>query len=278
MTQGARNSRAAIRTAHPGPYGSAPVAAPDRPDGVHCHYGPPVAISTQRWGLAAGGVRHRVEVTGSYQRTVRWFVDDELLASSTTSGDRVRLRPGDRIRGERKAVQPAGLGVLQVRFSAGGRSRRVTWHPAEGGRAPGGLPRSGLDLDPEPGSPAARKDERIRRHPRRHALLATAAGAVQVVVPLLLGLLAVRWVVDLPWPGVDVPALPLPDLPALPTLDLPPPPGWLRRVAAVLQYTWPVLLAAGLAAAELRRRRRQDALKAALRAEAGRPPSAPPAS
>jgi hypothetical protein len=232
--------------------------------------------TTQRWQLAAGGVRHRVETAGSFLRTVRWFVDDQLLASTSASGDRVRLRPGDRIRGERRVVEERELGAVEVRFTASGRPRRVTWHPPDTGRAATlGSARGGLDLDPEPGSAAARREERMRRHPRRYAVLATAVGAVQVVLPLLLGLLAVRLVADLPWPEVDLPVLPLPDLPALPSVDLPPPPGWVRRVAGVLQYTWPVLLAAALAAVELRRRRRQDELKARLRAAASEPPAGP---
>ena len=226
---------------------------------------------TQAWELVAHQVRHRVEVAGSFVRVVRWYADGELVASAQTYGDRIRIRPGDRLRGGRKDVGRSELGVLEVRFTATGRSRRVTAHPAEGGTAAqvmAELGLSGLDLDPEPGSAAARRDERFRRHPRRSAAVATVGGAAKVLVPVLLALLAVRMVPDIPWPDVDLPALPLPDLPALPRPDVQLP-RWVGQVAGVLQYAWPVLLAPLLVWVELRRRRRQDELKARLRAEAG---------
>ena len=215
-----------------------------------------------------------MEVSGSFIRLVRWSVDGELVASAQASGDRIRVRPGDRLRGARRDPARSDLGVLEVRFTATGRPRRVTWHPEEDGLASQvrtGLGLAGLDLDPEPGSPAAEREERFRRHPRRAAAVATASRAVGVLVSVLLALLAVRLLRDLPWPDADLPALPWPDLPALPWPEVELPavqvPHRVRQLAGVLQHVWPILLAPLLVWAELRRRRRQDERKARLRAE-----------
>ena len=238
-----------------------------------------VTSSTQGWELAVAGARHRVEVAGSFIRVLRWYVDGELVASAQASGDRIRLRPGDRLRGGRKDCERSGLGVIDVRFTVTGRPRRVTWHATESGTSAQvkvELGLGGLDLDPDPGSSAARREERIRRQPGRHAAVATAVGLGRVLVAVLAGLLVVRLLPDLPWPDVDLPAVPWPDLPAVPWPDVDLPdvqlPTWARRVAGVLHYAWPVLLAAVLAWAELRRRRRQDELKARLRAQSEQQP------
>lgn len=66
---------------------------------------------------------------------------------------------------------------------------------------------------------------------------------------------------QLSWPHIDWPDLPWPDW-QVPSL-----PDWLRELMAKLKYLWPVLLAAGLAHAEVRRRRQQDMRKARGTAE-----------
>ena len=231
----------------------------------------------QRWELDVGGRRHRVEVVGSFSRTVRWHVDGRLVATKRSSEDHLRLRPGDGL----DAGDEPDLGALRLSFSSLGRPRRVTWYdPDTGARALLGV--GGLDLDPEPGSPAARHEQRVRQHPRRYAALTVAGGVATIVLPLLLGLLAVRLAVALPWPDWHLPSVPWPDvdLPSVPLPDVDLPdwalPGWLSRVADALQLVWPVVLAVFLARAEVRRRRRQDELKARLREQAARPPSDDP--
>ena len=64
-------------------------------------------------------------------------------------------------------------------------------------RTPGS---GGVDLDPEPGSAAARREEWIRSHPRQHAARRGLTAALGVIVPILL-----LWL----WQRLDVP---LPEL------------------------------------------------------------------
>jgi hypothetical protein len=125
-------------------------------------------------------------------------------------------------------------------------------------------------FDPAPGTLAARLRAVEDRHPRlwaaRHVVLAAArvlAGLLGLAVLLqtllrpllewLAGLLPrVDWP-DLPWP--DLPSIPWPDVdwPDLPDVSLP---GWLAAVLATGKFWGPVLVAAVLAAREVRRKRR----------------------
>ena len=257
---------------------------------------------THGWDLTALGRRHRVEITGSFSRTISWYVDGQLVSAKTASEDSIQLKPGELPKesnrtAEAPSTQMLDVGVVGVRFTALGRPKRVTWYQAEGGVSAAAralLGSGGIDLDPEAGSPAALREERIRRHPRRHAATAVALGAGKVVAPILLGLLIVRLTVAIPWPdwnlpstpwpNIDLPSIPWPniDLPSIPWPDVNLPdwmlPDWMRWLAHKLQYIWPVILAAFLARREIKRRREQDALKARLKAEAqstGSPPTSP---
>ena len=102
----------------------------------------------------------------------------------------------------------------------------------------------------------------------RGASGAAAAGALAAVLGLwLLSRIHIPWPdwhLRLPWPHIDWPDVPWPDI-AIPWPDWQAPslPEWLRELMAKLKYVWPVLLAAGLAHAEVRRRRQQDEQKAA---------------
>lgn len=233
----------------------------------------------ERWHLAARGHRHRVEIVGSFSRTVTWFIDDRLVAGKRSMGDSVQLKPGDlpRRSGLRVQARPE-LGVLSLTFTALGRPRRVTWYGADGDLSAAAcalLGRGGIDLDPERGSPAARRENRMRRQPRWHLAAAVAGGLGRVVGPLLLGLLAVGLALAVPLPDWHLPSVPwldldLPTLP-LPRVDLPnwQAPGWISRLGDVVPYVGPVVLAYVVARAEIRRRRQQDLLKAELRAAAG---------
>ena len=79
---------------------------------------------------------------------------------------------------------------------------------------------------PAPGSAAEEYEDRIREHPTRYAAIATVGGVAKVVVPILIGLVVVRFAINLPFP--DVPTPDLPDLPSVPwpSIPLPDLPDW----------------------------------------------------
>lgn len=191
---------------------------------------------TQVWRLTVGGVEHRVVGRGGVRHLVQWYADGALVAQKGTAEGRFRLRSEEH-------------GTLEVRYGGLGRPRRATL--------------GGLDLVPEPGSPAAELEDRVRARPHLYAVVQTAGGVARVVVPILLTLVTVRLALSLPLPDLplpDLPRIPTPDLPAvpLPAVTLP---AWLRWVLENAHYVVPVVVAFVLAQAEIRRRRRQDALR-----------------
>jgi hypothetical protein len=198
-------------------------------------------VATQVWTSTVGGRAHRVEADEGFTRQLRWYVDDELVAEKRSTSEKVRLDG------------PAGR--VEVRFSTLGAPRRATVH--SGSAAFG---EQGLDLAPEPGSKAARREEAVRAHPERYALTQTVGGVAKVVVPIVLTVLFARFAFSLPLPRPDLPSLPRPDLPSLPLPDLPDwsAPGWVEAVLNVAHYVWPVVLAYVIARGEIKRRRRQD--------------------
>ena len=230
-------------------------------------------MGTQRWDLTVHGHSHRVQVQGSVLRTIRWHVDDELVATRRSTSENVSL----------EAETDIGS-TIEMQFDVLGHAKRATLYetsdtaPERVGGAVGIEGIGGIDLDPEPGSPAARREQRIREHPWRHATIATVGGVAKVVVPVLLGILVVRFAINLPWahwniplPDIKLPSISWPHVPwpEIPWPDVDPPnwrlPAWIRWVAKTTSYGWPVLLAALLAKLEVDRRREQDALKAELR-------------
>lgn len=215
------------------------------------------------------GRRHRVEASGSVSRRVQWYVDDELVAQKRSSQDQVEL----------EAKDDAGLGAVAVRFGALGKPRRATlFEPGAAedlnASASAVLGVGGLDLLPEPGSPAATYEDRVRANPQRYAVLTVLGGVAKVVVPILLAALVARIAVSLPLPDVNLPDLPWPDLPSIPWPslpsiawpDLPWPdwslPGWLSWLLDNVHFVWPVVLAYVLARREIKRRAKQDRLRA----------------
>jgi hypothetical protein len=224
--------------------------------------------ATQRWELVLRGQRHRVEMEGSLVRTTRWYLDDELVATKRSTRSSLSLAT------EAAVGQAVGQAV-GVSFGVLGDARRVTLFEDDD-KMPAtelaDIGTGGIDLDPEPGSRGARREQRIREHPWRHTVIATLGGLAKVVAPLLAALLVVRVAIEVPWPRwnvpwpeITLPSVPWPDVP-WPDVDLPDRlwPAWFRWVADKVSYVWPVLLALGLALAEVSRRRRQDALKAEL--------------
>lgn len=205
------------------------------------------------WTGVVDGHEQRVEVTGSVSRRVVWTIDGEVVLDKKTMDDKARLDGGDH-------------GRLLVIHSGLGAPRRATvFPPGEGALSIAGV--GGVDLTPEPGSKAAHYERRVIEHPRRHTLLATLGGVGSVVVPIVVAALLARVAVQLPWPSIDLPDLPLPDLPSLPRPDLPSlplpdlpdvtVPEWLRRVLDYAKYVWPVVLAYVIARSEIARRRKQ---------------------
>lgn len=217
--------------------------------------------AVQTWTLTIEGVGHRVEASGSLRHQVRWYVDGEQVAEKRAAEERLHLTSD-------------GHGALGVWFGVLGAPRRATFFPRDadglppGARALTGL--GGLDLEPEPDSPAAEHEDRVRAHPRRYAAIRTAGGVARVVVPLVVALLIARLAFSFDWPDWDLPDLPIPSLPALPWPDLPEIPvpdislpGWLRWILQNAKYVVPILVAFALARAEIQRRRKQDELREA---------------
>ena len=220
---------------------------------------------TERWLLTHEGAAHVVEIAPSgVGRRVTWTIDGAPVAAKTGHDDRVVLDGG-------------AHGALAVRLRPlVGPARRVTWWSEEqsaGALASALVGLGGLDLDPEPGSAAARREDWIRAHPRRYAarrIGTRAAGLVAVAVAVWLltqvVLPAIPWpdwrLPSIPWPSIPWPQIPWPSIP-WPDWSPPAVPEWLRSVARSVQFVWPVLLAALLVRAELRRRRDQDERKRA---------------
>ncbi|UAL28914.1 hypothetical protein K8W59_13980 [Nocardioides rotundus] len=204
----------------------------------------------ETWTADAAGAHHEVTISIGMRNSIAWSIDGEQVAEKVTMDDGPVLSYGGQ--------------AIKVR-TRHAKVRRVTLVEAEGPMAgAAALVRSGVELEPVPGSEAARRLEWIRDHPRLHALRSGALTA------LGLGLIALlTWLGSLiPWPSVDLPDIPVPTIPwpdipwpDLPRVPLPDwrVPGWLEQVLGLVQYVWPVLVAIGLAAAESRRRRRQDA-------------------
>ncbi|WP_193612448.1 hypothetical protein [Nocardioides lijunqiniae] len=218
----------------------------------------PTDAPLQTWELRVAGRAHRVEVRGSVSRRIQWWVDGDLVLDKKSADDKPRLTAPDR----------PELGALSLRFSGLGKPRRATVTPQ------GQL--TGIDLDPEEGSPAAAHEDRVRAHPRRYALVQTAGGVAAVVVPILVTILLARLAFSIDWPDLGLPSIPWPNLPSLPSVPLPDLPslpsislpGWLEWVLDRGNYVWPVIIAFVVARGEIARRRKQDELRAQARAEA----------
>lgn len=227
--------------------------------------------SLQAWDLTTGGRTHRVEVRGSFSRRLQWYVDGALVAEKKSTEDKVSLTPDD--------DGFDGFGAVALRFSGLWKPRRATlFEPADGSDLdPAALALAGiggLDLTPEAGSPAADHEEKVRAHPRRYAVIETAGDVGSVVVGILVALILARlafsfdwpdWnLIDIAWP--NLPDLPWPDPPSIPWPDLPSVslPGWLRWVLDQAKYVVPIVIAFVLAQGEIKRRRKQDRLRADL--------------
>ena len=231
-------------------------------------------MTRQVFELTVGGRHHHVEtsVGDGWKNTATWSVDGEQVATKTSStDDTLHLSPA------KDHDLADTLGAVRVRFTVMSKPVRATWF--EGSRdtaiAASYLGAGGVDLVPEPGSPAAAREERMRARPRLYAARHVAGGVGKVVVPIIAAAV-VAWLLSrISWPdwGLDLPAVPWPDLPSIPWPQLPWPsislpaidlPEWLRWLLDKVKYVWPVLLGLWLARREMSRRRQQDELRARL--------------
>ncbi|MBT0769123.1 hypothetical protein KIH74_09350 [Kineosporia sp. J2-2] len=227
----------------------------------------------ERWHLSHDGHEHTVEISPGTSRRLRWTSDGTEVASKKTSDNTVVLDGHEH-------------GAIRLKLpTLPGPARQVTLYTPGAqlgatGSAHAGV--GGTDFVPEEGSRAARRETWIRDHPYLYTARRTGTALAGVLLPIALIWLLKRitWRPDInlptidlpriPWPHIDVPwpEINLPDLPNLPNLpDLPDLPGWS-------QYVWPVLLAFGVARAELRRRRQQDEKRRAAALEAPEPKQA----
>ena len=208
-----------------------------------------MAAPDQVWNLEHEGHEHRVVASRTARHVVRWYVDGELRAERRTMGDKVTLASPGREDGAK----------LLVYYSALGSPRRATLYE-DGDDVAALARRGGVDLAPEPGSGAERYDEKLREHPNRYAGLAALGGALKVLVPILLTLVAVHVAINIPWPHVPFPHLssvPWPDVPTpgLPDWHVPDRMWWVLDKA---KYVWPVVVAYVIARAEIKRRRDRE--------------------
>ncbi|GAA4669666.1 hypothetical protein [Nocardioides nanhaiensis] len=208
----------------------------------------------QVWSLTLHGREHRVESRGTTVHRVRWLVDGSEVATASRMDERFTVTAPD---------DAGGPSRLQLVFSTLGHGRRATLVVPD---------EPDVDLEPAPGSPAARHEARVREHPRRHAAIAAGGAVAKVLGGLLVVWLLAQVVVRVPWPDWGLPSIPWPSLPSIPWPDLPSipwpdvdlpsfsTPDWL-------QYVAPVLVAVVIALHEVRRRRQQDERRRAAREE-----------
>lgn len=217
---------------------------------------------SQVYEMFIDGRRHRVEtsVGDGWSNSATWWVDDEELATAKSStADHLYL-----VADEDHELADE-VGAIRARFTTLSKPVRATWFEGDrsAAEAKAQVGVGGLDLVPEPGSPAAVREDRMRARPRLYAARHVLAGVGKVVIPILLAALAARLAVSIPWPDWDLPSIPWPslDLPAIPWPDWTAP-GWLVWILDHLKYILPILAGLLFARAEISRRQHQDAERA----------------
>lgn len=224
----------------------------------------------ERWHLTRDGHEHTVEISSKATVWIlRWTRDGKEVATHRTSDSTAVLDGKKR-------------GALRIKLpSFTGPARQVTLYdvPADKKKDDNATTQAhlgvgGTDFVPEAGSKAAKREAWIREHPNLYAARRTGAALAGVLLPIaaIWLLQKITWRPDINWPRINLPDLNLPSIPwpdidipwpeisvdiPFPDIDLPSLPGWVK-------YVWPVLLAFGIAQAELRRRRQQDARRKEL--------------
>ncbi|MFD0905834.1 hypothetical protein [Actinomadura sediminis] len=240
-----------------------------------------------RWALEHDGRLLEAETRrDGRRRTVRLYVD------GVPAGEASGFNP---------VTVPFGDAAVRAVFDAvglvDGQAARCELVPrggdregAEDGDEPAAeTARKGVPFTPPEGTRAARREALARAHPVLYASRHVVVAAGKVLFPLLgLGVL-VRMLVGLvPWPHVDLPEVSLPDVdpPDLPLPDVPWPdidlpdvsaPWWVQALLASAKFWGPLLIAVGVAAREVSRRKRRHAEDDARRDGTGtRPPGEGP--
>ncbi len=217
---------------------------------------------------------HTVEVEfGWFTHTISWTIDAEEVARVATSDDRKILVADGRALALR--VQKARIGdtLRRVEVFAGETDAAAQL------RATSGL--GGTDLEPEPGSRAARRAQRMVAHPLRYTVERGLAAAGSIAASLLAIWMVAQLLGALPWPEVSLPKLPAVHLPTLidlpdidlPTIvDLPTTPAWVERVASLIGMAVPIVGALVGARLEIARRQRSRARAAGGGVDRPQPP------
>lgn len=173
--------------------------------------------------------------------------------------DRVRLVVDGETVAERKAngkqtvLEGDGFEVRAVMPLWGGSVTRASLVPAGEDVE--------YELDPEPGTRAAKLAAWGREHPNLYASRYVLTGAAQVAMAIIGFAFVVKLLPAIPLPSIDVPDLPridLPDVP-LPSIDLPDlpeVPGWVRAVLDSKPYWLPIVIGLVLALREVDRRKK----------------------
>lgn len=170
---------------------------------------------------------------------VRLLVDGETVAETKANGKRTVLAGEDF---EVRAVMPFWGGSV-----------------TSASLVPAGEEDVRIELEPEPGTRAARRAGFARRHPELYAARHVLQGAAQVAAAIIGFTFLLRLIPAIPWPSVDLPDLPSIDLPDIPLpniqIDIAMP-GWVEAVLDSKPYWVPILVGFVLAMRELDRRKK----------------------
>lgn len=229
--------------------------------------------TVQVYELTVDGRSHRVEtsVGDGWSNRATWWVDGEEIASKkSASEDSLYLSVDE----EHELADE--LGAIRVRFTTLSKPVRATWFEGTRAKAVAAsyVGAGGIDLVPEPGSPAALREEKMRANPRLYAARHIVGGVCSVLVPIAAAVI-IAWLLSrITLPDLGLPSIPWPDLPSIPWPEVPWPsfrldigwdaPDWLRWLLDKAKYVWPILLGLWLARREVTRRREQDALRARM--------------
>lgn len=178
----------------------------------------------------------------------------EVIPDPIWEQDRVRLVVDGETVAERKAngrrtvLEGEGFEVRAVMPFWGGSVSRASLVP-DGSE-------DEYELDPEPGTRAAKLAGWGRAHPKLYASRYVITGIAQVAAAIIGITFALKLLPAIPLPSIDLPTIDLPDIP-LPSfqLDLELP-GWMQAVLDSKPYWLPIVVGLVLASRELKRRKR----------------------
>lgn len=170
--------------------------------------------------------------------------------------DRVRLVVDGETVAERKAngkqtvLEGDGFEVRAVMPPWGGSVTRASLVPAGEDVE--------YELDPEPGTRAAKLAAWGREHPKLYASRYVLTGAAQVALAIIGFTFVLKLLPAIPLPSIDLPTIDLPDIPwpSIDLPDLPTLPGWIQAVLDSKPYWLPIVIGLALAARELDRRKK----------------------